>query len=421
MKVLKNIMLVFMILMTSMSVSFAETDGSAIISAKLLSQTPDPAKAGDTVELSFSVENTGYETSNDLTVYLKENSLFNVIGENKINIGKLLDGQNEDYKQVFKFDVSIGNDVKSGSHELTLIVDDNNGNLKEYDFTIVIESQDSVEILSIDKSVISPGSQEEIKFTIKNVGTANLENLKFSLNSEDNVLMPVSSDNTYHIDSLKVGEEKEVVFDVIASTSITPDLYSLDLKLVYEDSLTGDSKEALTNAGIYIGGGTDFDIVFDEEESGEYAFTIANIGANDASSVKVSLVDLTGWKVSDRSSEIIGNLNKGDYTTTSFMLISTGGSNELNLEVEYTNTMGLRETTVKQVKVLEVENNQTMINTKVRTTNAVTGTGTRKGPMGGLASASAGLADLAIKAGIVLVVLIGAVIGIRKYKKKKSK
>jgi len=419
-KILRNIMTIFVVLMATLSVSFAESDGSAAISAKLLSQNPDPAKAGDIVELSFSVENLGFSTSNDLTVSIKDNYPFTVVGDNQIEIGKLLSGQNDDYKQVLKFDIKVDNNVKSGSHEITLIVKDSNGISKEYDFSIDVESQDSVEILSIDKSVISPGAQEEIVFKIKNVGDANLENLKFSLSSENNVLLPVSADDTFHIDSLTVGEEKEISFDVIASTTVVSDLYSLNLKLTYEDSLTGNSKQVTTTAGIYVGGGTSFDIVFDEEDEGEYAFTIANIGANDATSVKVSVVDSNIWEVTGRNSEIVGNLNKGDYTTTSFMLNSQRNAGNLNLEIEYTDTMGLRQSVTKEVEMLEMSSNQTMTNTKARDVNAATSTGTRKGPMGGLASASAGLADLAIKAGIGLVVLIGAIIGIRKYKKKKS-
>lgn len=418
---IKNLFTIILVLMASFTASFAADDGSAIIDANLLSQTPDPAKAGDTVELRFSIENIGWDTSDYLTASIEEGFPFTVIGENQVNVGKLLNGQNDDYKQIISFDVKIDSETKAGTHDLTLIITDTRGNNNEYDFTIDVESEDSVEILSIDKSIIKPGSQEELKFKIKNVGTANLENLKFSLTSEDNVLLPVSADNTFHIDSLVIGEEIEVVFDVIASTSITSDLYSLSLKLAYEDSLTGTNKEVTTTAGIYIGGSTEFDIVFDEEADGEYAFTIANVGSNDATSVKVTVQDSSSWKVSSRSSEIIGNLNSGDYTTTSFDMTTTKGG-DLNFEVEYTDTMGVRQIVIKQVEMSDSLNgNSTMSGNRP---NMASGDGVQagqnRGPFGGLTTAGAGLASLAKNLGIALIIIIAGIFGFKYYRRRKS-
>lgn len=398
---LKNLFTIMLVLMASFSVTFAASDGTAIISASLLSQTPNPAEAGDSVELKFSIENVGWETSDYLSVTIKEGFPFEVVGDNEISIGKLTSG--DDYKQLVKYEVKIEADAKAGSHDLTLVVTDSKGLNKEFDFTIDIESQDSIEILSIDKSVIGPGSQEELNFKIKNVGSADLENLKFSLASEENVLLPVLSDNSYHIDSLKSGEEILVPFKVIASSTVIADLYSLDLKINYQDSMTGTTKEVTTTAGIYIGGVTEFDIVFDDEVDGEYAFTIANIGSNDATSVKVSVQDSSTWQVNGRSSEIIGNLNSGDYTTTSFEMVN--GRGNLNFEIEYTDTMGVRQITQKEVEV-EVQENNTLISGD--RSNMPSGEGAQKarGPMGGLATAGAGLADLAKNVGIGIIVIV---------------
>lgn len=413
---IRNLFTIMLVLMASFTTIFAASDGTAIIDANLLSQTPDPAQAGDTVKLRFSIENIGWETSENLYILIEEGFPFSVIGDNEISIGRLLSGQNDDYKQVVEFDVKINSQAKAGSHDLKLIVSDSKGLDKEFDFTIDVESQDSIEILSIDKSVIGPGSQEELNIKIKNVGTADLEDLKFSLSSQNNVLLPVLSDNSYHINSLKSEEELVIPFNVIASSSVTADLYSLDLKINYQDSMTGTTKEVTTTAGIYIGGGTEFDVVFDEESDGEYAFTIANVGSNDATSVKVSVQDSNNWKVSGRSSEIIGNLNKGDYTTTSFDMTNQKGG-ELNFEIEYTDTMGLRQIISKQVEMSDSLNSNSTINMDK---TQMAGTQRAKGPMGGLANAGASLTNLALNAGISLVVIIAGIFGFRYYRKKKG-
>lgn len=417
----KNIFICILMLLTSFSVVFAETDGNAIIDASLISQSPDPAYAGDTVEVRFSVENIGWATSDYLTAYVEEDYPFSVQGDNSVNIGTLLNGQNNDYKQVIKFNVKIDPDTQAGDHTLTLVVADSNGNEKNFDFTISVESKDSIEILSINKAVIGPGNEEELVFNIKNVGTANLRDLKFSISSQDNVILPVLADNSYYISSLNVGEEKNISFDVIASSTVEADVYPIDIEMSYQDSLTGDSSVFTTEAGIYIGGTTQFDLVYDEDDSGEYAFTIANVGSNDADSVKITVKESDSWKSSDgKTSDIIGNLNTGDYTSTSFELTNTNSQDTtLDFEIEYTDTMGIRQIVEKEVSISSgTTASGNMTGTGMQGNFATGNTQNRGGPMSGFSSVLSGMKSLLINGVIVLVVLVVGIFGFRSYRKK---
>ena len=68
---------------------------------------------------------------------------------------------------------------------------------------------------------------------------------------------------------------------------------------------------------------------FLKADAGEISLSVANVGNNMAYSVKVSVPDQDGYKVSGSSSTIVGNLEKGDYTIASFDVASTqaaGGS-----------------------------------------------------------------------------------------------
>ncbi|WP_235283172.1 hypothetical protein [Methanosarcina sp. 2.H.A.1B.4] len=78
-----------------------------------------------------------------------------------------------------------------------------------------------------------------------------------------------------------------------------------------------------TNAGLFVGGETDFDVSFSESNAGEISLSIANIGNNIAYSVKVSVPKQAGYSTTGSSSTIVGNLEKGDYTITSFNVINT--------------------------------------------------------------------------------------------------
>jgi hypothetical protein len=139
-----------------------------------------------------------------------------------------------------------------------------------------------------------------------------------------------------------------------------------------------------------VGGETDFDVSFSESDAGEISLSVANVGNNMAYSVKVSVPDQDGYKVSGSSSTIVGNLEKGDYTIASFNVASTqaaggneegsGGvppdsakagsegenvtstsmdSNPLKVQIEYTDAKGERITVDKEVELEMTSGNMT--------------------------------------------------------------
>ena len=222
-----------------------------------------------------------------------------------------------------------------------------------------------------------PGKITPITFTINNVGSAPLRDLTFQWENEDDIILPVSSDNTKYIKNIEIGESADLKFDVIASASADPDLYKLDLSLSYDDPLSGEDKSINTKAGIYVGGATDFDVAFSESSNGEYSFSIANIGSVAASSVTIKVPEQEGWKVSGSNSEIIGNLNQGDYTIASFNLQKSNknsflrnkdssqenkdmtnqktsektNQDKIKIDVLYTDSRGNRNTITKEIPI----------------------------------------------------------------------
>ncbi|WP_243685049.1 COG1361 family protein [Methanosarcina barkeri] len=146
-------------------------------------------------------------------------------------------------------------------------------------------------------------------------------------------------------------------------------------------------KSIRTTAGLFVGGETDFDVSFSESDQGETSLSVANVGNNMAYSVKVSIPDQDGYKVSGSSSTIVGNLEKGDYTIASFNIASTQqdaknaesssenikssdkgenvtfdsmDSNPLKVQIEYTDAKGERITVDKEVKLEMNSGNMTV-------------------------------------------------------------
>ena len=351
------------ILLFSLSFANAIVSDSEIISVNLVNQDPDPAIAGDIVEIRIGLENLGGDTVSNFRFELLPKYPFELVsGEDAITkVGAISAYQRGEDTQVVKYRLRVNRDAIAGEYDLDFTYYEEGSPLRPKDsIGIDIRNKESAEIIHIDKSVLVPGAEEGLKFTINNVGNAPLRDITFYWENEDKIILPVGSDNTKYIKYLEIGESVELQYNVIADSNADPGLYSLDLHLNYDDPLSNEDKEVSTIAGVYVGGETDFEVSFSESTSGETSFNIANIGSNPAYSVSVIVPKQAGWKTTGSNSEIIGNLDKGDYTVATFTIQSAVKSEELTepkrptseklqLEVAYTDTRGQRNTVEKEV------------------------------------------------------------------------
>jgi hypothetical protein len=135
-----------------------------------------------------------------------------------------------------------------------------------------------------------------------------------------------------------------------------------------------------TKAGIFVGGETDFDVTFSESSEGVTSLSVANVGNNPAYSVTVRIPEQSNYRVSGSTSTIVGNLDKGDYTIVSFQISQSssaapsgmdfsqmtakeraamreaasqamGSGNNLEVNIEYTDTTGIRHIIEKSVPI----------------------------------------------------------------------
>jgi hypothetical protein len=390
-KTIYPIMIISLFLISVLAAG-AETEYSKLVSVSLINQDPDPAIAGDLVEVRLGVENIGGVDVNNVIVELVPEYPFELVsGEDAVQeVGTLQGYQTDSYAKVIKYKVKINRDAIAGSYELKV-----KDYQKDSGYSIItslnidVESRESAEVIHIDKTVLVPGEENTLKFTINNVGSAPLRDMTFKWENEDEAVLPVGSDNTKYIKYIDIGESKELEYKVIADTNADPGLYRLDLFLSYEDPITGEDKNISTIAGVYIGGKTDFDIAFSESSNSEISFTVANIGSNPAYSVSVIIPEQEGWRTTGSNSMIIGNLDKGDYTVASFTLQQTGNlnlnrtqrredmpikpeqpnntttiqqpDNTVTVQIDYTDTKGERKTVEKEVKVNQQTANATII------------------------------------------------------------
>lgn len=94
---------------------------------------------------------------------------------------------------------------------------------------------------------------------------------------------------------------------------------------------------------------TDFDIVIQESSGTDLSVAIANIGKNTANSLIVRVPDQESYRISGTNGQMVGNLDSGDYTIVSFSVFPTGKSNVLELQLDYTDSIGKRRSVIKEV------------------------------------------------------------------------
>ncbi|MCE8423163.1 MAG: COG1361 S-layer family protein [Candidatus Methanoperedens sp.] len=384
-KIMFPVMLILVLMAYAPAVNAALAD-STVLSISLANYDPNPAIAGDTVDVRIGIQNIGGTTTNDLMLEIVPEYPFELVpGENAVQDVGIVQEYQADSTQNIKvvtYHMQINKNAPAGSYELKVKYYEQGSNeVTQKSLSLEVKSKESAEVIHIDQTMLVPGKQSSLKFTINNVGNAPLRDLTFSWANDDKIILPVGSDNTKYIRYIDIGNGTDLEYQVMADTNAQPGLYKLNLYLTYEDSMSNQTKTISTFAGVYVGGGTDFDVAFSDNTNGQMSFSVANIGSNPANSVSVVIPDQPGWSASGSNSVIIGNLNKGDYTVASFKLQSmisnmtsmtsqnrsfrnntnfqgrsmqrqtNSSSDTLLIQIAYTDTRGERNVVEKYVKI----------------------------------------------------------------------
>jgi len=365
-------LLVSFLIVAAMFSTSALAYSSDDIRITLINSVPDPANSGEIVELRFMVENLGGTEVNDLELMLDLGYPFSEVpGEVYTKtIGTLGAYQADSDAVIVKYKVRVDKDATEGPNEIRLKVGEQGSNVYIIErFNIDVKSRDFAQIIYIDRAQLNPGEQTEMGFTITNIGNAPLQNMVFSWNERNGVILPVFSDDTKYIKNLDIGESVKLDYIVVADVNTEHGLYQLNLNLEFEDA-DGTLTTVSTIAGVFIGGETDFDVTYSETSRGETSLSIANIGNNPALSVTVRVPEQDGFTLEGSTSSIVGNLDKGDYTIVSFKITQDDHEKDtLQVGIEYTDTTGVRHTISKDVPIRYETGGQA--NTGTDTTMAV--------------------------------------------------
>ncbi|MEM5766572.1 MAG: hypothetical protein QW423_02995 [Candidatus Aenigmatarchaeota archaeon] len=328
---------------------------------------PSVVYPGNDGYIQLTLKNTGNTAVNQVKISKVSSEMPIKISTDWISeLGGL--GINDALTAVFKF--SVLNITPPGLYNIKFQIDycgDAICRTITPNLIINIHSPSTVQLLSISPSSLKPGERTNITFVISNSGNLEINNLIF-IWSASNYILPVGYDNRVVVSSLPPNSLYQITREVAVSPSTTPSIYPITVIFQYTDK-SGTNQTITSTAGIEISGETDFEVSVQETSSSSATLTIANIGINPAYSVLIRIPKQEGFVVSGAWSNILGNLNPGDYTFTTFQLM--GLPNALNktrnllVDIAYTDAMGLRRVMQKEVALGEmVFTNKTLPTTR---------------------------------------------------------
>ncbi len=385
--------------------------------------------------IELTLKSVGSGTVESIDISAKSQDYWNVKpqGDWNVDIGDL--GTGDSITALFTFKVS--STTSPGLYIVTFDIDTiSNGYFKQ-NAIVRVEDSTVLDFVSVYPDSLNIGEETTLIFNIANNGENDVENILFTWETSNNEILPIFSDNRISIPLIPTGNSTEILVNAMASPSTPPGVYPLTLSLEYYDE-TGTKQTILSEVGIAIGGTTDFEIVLQESMSGGTTFAVANSGVNVASSVIVSIPSQLNYMVSSTSSVSLGNLDAGDYTLATFHISSVDqenntqrpdkssierpsdlnfsrpegfrdletGSNDLIVEVSYTDLFGVRQTVEKEVEF---------------SSSSTSSIASRPGDKSGLRPDESSVLDsgtMYIIIGVIGIIVIVAILKIGKRKKK---
>ncbi|RLG58552.1 MAG: hypothetical protein DRN88_00465 [Candidatus Hydrothermarchaeota archaeon] len=347
-----KMLLILIIILFSIFLGLAEGTTNEIILKVSSEITPSQLTPGNEGFIKIIISNEGTADLSDVYVKLKSVDKPLQVNYQDFNpryLGGVKAGGST--STIYKFNVPPG--TSSGTYAAMFSINKYFAGNREEVITeyvlIEVQAPTSLRIESVEPSSFKPGEKSIMMITLKNTGSSTINNIMLSWQASEDIILPLGSDNIISISSLKGREEKKIPINIAISPEAAPGVYSLDIKTNYYDQ-TGTKKSLESTVGILIEGTTDFDVSVQEVSGSQVSLSIANVGVNPASAVSVRIPQQSSFSVIGSAEAFVGNLEPGDYSVTTFMLIKKH-EGKLMVEVSYTDTTGNRKTLQKEVDV----------------------------------------------------------------------
>ena len=323
----------------SVNVNAETAPVAASLDVSFVNQLPDPVEPGDIVDVRFKIENLGREQAADVKIEFVESELFSIVDGDAIrDVGSLGGQQKDNDAKIIKYRIKVANDAPSGDNEITLKITNDDWNTVQIEdsFTITVNTLDPViELVSVSTlpEKVAPGQEIQLNLKVKSLTSSEMRDVKVAIDLEDTTtktyyFAPLGSANEQVIDSIMPNEEKEFIFNLIASTNAPIQIEKIPVTVSYLDN-DGVSYSKSYIIGLKVYEEPEYSValedktIYKENQKGTVVFSIANRGNANLNYLEVEIVEQPElYKILGKTNVYIGNLESDDFDTAEFEIFT---------------------------------------------------------------------------------------------------
>jgi hypothetical protein len=313
------------------------SDGSNV-DITLINQDPATAQPGEYVDMKFKISNQGIESAEDTSVELVESFPFSLDPDVSANreLGDMRGAAIGDDSYIVEYRVRVDENAVESENEISLKY-----TTGDDDFSVTRDFDISVDDVGTDFE-LSAGkvSASSIPVNLDNIGDKSAESVHVVLPDQSGINK--EGVETQVVGSMDSGENKEVDF-AVSNISVGS---SYRFEIHYTDG-NGVRRELVRNIEIGTIPVNPVQVTVQSATPSETTFAVSNTGGEQISSVITQLQD-ENVNVSGSRTQVLGNLNSGDYTLATFDLESSEIST-VDMEVSYTDSSGIRRNSVESI------------------------------------------------------------------------
>ena len=350
-KKIENIVNVFMVFVMMIVLT-----GSVFgVSADFLNSDPYPVKTGKYADIRISLSDIGIDNSDSELVngeikFIDSYPLKLVDETSRVKVFTLASNHAEDFYQLIEYRVLVDSDAPDGiaMMKVELNVD---GKIQIKTIDVKLE-QDSAEfdvgnVKTSPERIYPDTSDVSLDIDIANFGDSDLKNCIVEISS-DSLTSAYSMSDRFSLGVLNKDETKTAEFVVDILDGIDPGVYDLNVKLIYiEDSSLNSKKESKTmKLKLNVLGKPEFIVEtvgtesIKQGKSGEITFNIKNVGSDKAEQVGVDLIRDSDIEIDfDKYSSFVGDLESNSdgeaYFTFSVGRDAEIKKNPISISVRY--------------------------------------------------------------------------------------
>ncbi len=246
----------------TMYVKVENKNTKPLISISQVDVSPQVSVPGKPTSIGFVLKNNGTLDAKDIKISLGgiSNETFTLSSGFNSKYVEKIPGGKSDY---VSFDITPSNKIAGGSHGLDIILNYKDGTNQSYEdsnkFFVNVESNKGknsnliIENLIYPEGAVGQNKDVTIGFSLKNVGMIDAKNIKVTVESSDQNGVVPKTVSIKKINSIAPNKSERLNFVFLTTKDAETRNYPINITVEYEDELTGEEKNTLTQyVGVYV-------------------------------------------------------------------------------------------------------------------------------------------------------------------------